>query len=529
MNIHPTICWNDAVNAAVLGVDRCGAATFLPTTPAPWSMRLTSVAHDGVEQLLSELASLAVYELAGRTPTADEAFAAIPVCTAKDRTCSRAAMQHLFEILHGGRKPLLTHWLAAAAAGGWHAPPEALPALLEIAATVDSDARREQLLAVAGDRGRWLAERNPRWQKLGESGPVGAVAGDWETDSRDQRLATLRRLRRLDRAAALQLVEGTWSSESAADRTAMLEQFAAGLHGGDEAWLEACLDDRSKQVRAVAAELLSRLPESALSRRMAVRAHASVRLVPGGGLLKKRPPTVEVTLTDEADAELKRDGVEPRAQRGMGAKASLLSQIAALAPLGTWLKHHQVVSDWIVAALQSEWGLPLLEGWLAACQSQRDADWASAMLSRICLQPANKGDSVDEQWRRQAIAQLVEVVPNNQASAVAARAAADRHADSTAVTPLLLACDFPWDESLSAAVIDYLHRHTRSPQAVYDPQLRQLITDVAPQRLATSLAGQLADQLGTPLESWSANFAAAVQELVSTVRFRREMLAALAP
>lgn len=529
MNFHPTTCWNDAVNAAVLGMDRCGAATFLPTTPAQWSMCTASTASNSAEQLLSELASLAVYELAGRTPTADKAVAAIPVCTAKDRICSRVAMQHLFEILHGGRKPLLTHWIAAAAAGGWHAPPEALPALLEIAAAVDSDARREQLLAAAGDRGRWLAECNPKWQKLGESGPVGAPADDWETDSRDQRLATLRRLRNLDRAAAQQLVEGTWISESAADRTAMLEQFAADLHADDEPWLEACLDDRSKQVRAVAAELLSRLPDSALSRRMAVRAQAIVRLVPGGGLLKKKPPRLEVTLTDEADAELKRDGVEPRAQRGMGAKASLLSQIAALAPLGAWLEHHQVTTDWVTAALQSEWGLPLLEGWLAACQRQRHADWASTMLSRVCLQPASKGDSVDEQWRRRAIAPLMEVVPNDQASAVVARAAADRHADSTAVTPLLLACDFPWDESLSEAAIDYLHRQIRSPQAVYDPQLRQLITDVAPQRLATSLADRLADQLGTPLENWSANFAAAVQELVSTVRFRREMLAALAP
>lgn len=529
MNIHPTTCWNDAVNAAVLGADRCGAATFLPATPAPWSMTQASAAHDGVEQLLSEIASLAVYELAGRTPTANEAFEAIPACTAKDRVCSRAAMQHLFEILHGGRKTLLAHWIAATAAGGWHAPPEALPELLDIAAADNHPHDGGQILAVAGERGRWLAECNPRWRKLWESVAVDAVAGDWETDARDQRLATLRRLRSLDRAAALQLVQGTWISESAADRTALLEQFAAGLQADDEPWLEACLDDRSKQVRTVAAELLARLPESALSQRMAVRAQASVQFVPGGGLFKKRPPTIEVTLTDEADAELKRDGVEPRAQRGMGAKASLLSQIAALAPLHVWLERHQVATDWVAAALQSEWGLPLLEGWLAACQSQCNAAWAAALLMQVCLPPVNKDDAVDEHWRRQAIAPLMEVLPNDQASVVAVRAATDRHADGAPVTPLLLACDFPWDESLSAAVIDYLHRHTRSPQAVYDPQLRQLITDVAPRRLATSSADRLTDQLGSPLENWSANFAAAVQELVSTVRFRREMLAALAP
>lgn len=529
MNLHPTACWNDAVNAAVLGLDRAGAATFLPTTPAPWSMMPASAANVGVDQLLSELASLAVFELAGRTPAADQPVEELTICDAEDRLCCRAAMQHLFEILHGGRKSLLPHWMAAAVAGGWHAPPETLPVLLDVAADVGNDAQLEQLLTVVGNRGRWLAEYNPRWRKLWETTTAGAGVEDWDADSRDNRLATLRRLRLSDRAAALRLVEGAWDSESAADRTALLEQFAHGLAADDEPWLESCLDDRSKQVRTVAAELLSRLPDSAFSRRMAERALASVAITPGGGLLKKKPPKIDVTLPDEADAELKRDGVEPRMQRGMGAKASLLMQIVALAPLRVWLQHKRDEAAWIAAAIHSEWGSSLLEGWLAACRSQRDATWASALLTHVCLAPTKKGEPVDEQWRRQAISPLMEVLPVDHATAVAARAAADPRSDNANVTALLLACDFPWDESLSAAVIDYLQRETRSSNAVYDSQLRQLITDAAPQRLATSLADLLADRLGTPVEGWSANFAAVMQELVSTVHFRREMLAALAP
>ncbi|MBL9165999.1 MAG: hypothetical protein JNL18_24975 [Planctomycetaceae bacterium] len=526
MNLHPTACWNDVVNAAILGFDRSGARACMPAGGSPWSLSSATAGDGSMESLLSEIATLAIYQSAGGLPSAAATPEEIPLCIADDRLCSRPATNHLFEILHGDRQKLLPHWVAAAVAGGWHAPPEALPRLLEIAINVRDDAELQALLAVTGDRGRWLAERRPHWKKLWQT--PDANAASWEVDSRDDRLALLRRLRLSDRAAAQQLVEAAWGSESAADRTTLLEQFAHGLAGDDEPWLESCLDDRSKQVRTTAAELLSRLPDSALSQRMTSRVHASLTLKPGGGLLKMKPPKIEATLPDAADAELKRDGVEPRAQRTLGEKASLLMQIVALAPLKVWRQHNQREADWIVAALHSEWGIALLEGWLAAVRIQRDGEWASALLAHVCLAPAVKDAPVDVQWRRQAILALMEVLPAEQAAAVAARAAGDPHSDHANVVAMLLACDFDWDDALSAAVIDFLQRATRATGAIYDPALRQLITDAAPMRLATRLADQLVDRLGVPLETWSPNFAAAVQDLISTVHFRREMFAALA-
>jgi predicted component of type VI protein secretion system len=262
---------------------------------------------------------------------------------------------------------------------------------------------------------------------------------------------------------------------------------------------------------------------------MAARILANVVLKPGGGLLKKKLPKIEATLPDAADAELKRDGVEPRAQRALGEKASLLMQIVALAPLQVWRQHDQLEADWIAAALHSEWGAALLEGWLAASRTQRNAAWASALLTNVCLIPAAKDAPVDEQWRRQAILPLMEVLPAEQAAAVAARAASDPQSDHANVVAMLLACDFDWDDSLSTAAIDFLQRATRAISAIYDVLLRQLITDAAPACLAIRSADQLANRLGTPVETWSPNFAATVQDLISTVYFRREMIAALAP
>jgi hypothetical protein len=220
MNLHPTACWNDVVNAAILGFERTGARACLPADGSPWSLSSAATANESMEHLLSEIAALAIYESAGRLPSVAATAEDIPLRSADDRLCSRSAMQHLLEILHGGRQKLLPHWVAAAAAGGWHAPPEALPRILEIAGDVRDDVELQLLLAVAGERGRWLAERHPLWKKLWQT--PDANAASWDVDSRDDRLALLRRLRLSDRTAAQQLVATAWGSESAADRTALL-------------------------------------------------------------------------------------------------------------------------------------------------------------------------------------------------------------------------------------------------------------------------------------------------------------------
>jgi hypothetical protein len=526
MAIHPTTRWHDLVNAGVLGFDRAGIAGLIPSEPGAWLMSGETNSEPALESVLSEVAPLAIYELAGRAPTADSSRALEAPCDDDDQICSDAATQHLMEILHGGRKTLLDEWLAAAVAGSWHASPETLPALLQLAAVGLGEGRRDKIMSVAGKRGRWLADFQPQWRQLWAET---ASPEEWETSSGDDRLTMLRRLRVVDRAAARELVQKTWDSESAAERVRLLEQFSHGLADDDEPWLEERLDDRSKQVRSAAAELLSQLLDSAFAQRMAERALGNIKIVPGGGLIRKKPAKVEVTLPDEADVALKRDGVEPRSQQGLGAKASLVSQIVGLAPLRVWQQSQIDAAGWIAAAFESDWAAALVDGWLAATCRQGNAYWAEALLTQVCLISAKKEDVVDDHWRRQAVAPLMEALTPVVAQEVATRAAGDKHADAVKVTTLLLACDFPWNEPLSVAAIDYLHRETRSINAVYDQLLRQLITDVAPKRLAPAVADRVAEQFGVPLEGWSANFAAAVQELVSTVRFRREMLAALRP
>ncbi|KOV93489.1 hypothetical protein ADK65_32715 [Streptomyces sp. NRRL B-1140] len=182
---------------------------------------------------------------------------------------------------------LLPQWLAVANARGFAPPPQLLPALLD-AARGRTDLR-PAALEFAGPRALWLARLNPDWRFALRSTPGGGTAlphpedGDrvrqlWQEGLFAERVALLSALRSREPAAARDLLATTWATERAEDRLMFLDSLRAGLGPDDEPFLEQALADRSRNVRATAAELLSALPGSALAGRMAVRAHACVAI-----------------------------------------------------------------------------------------------------------------------------------------------------------------------------------------------------------------------------------------------------------
>ncbi len=141
-----------------------------------------------------------------------------------------------------------------------------------------------------------------------ETTPAGAAQTVWQTGRKSTRSLLLRKLRETDPALALGLVASTWSEESAEERAAFLKMLAAGLSMADEPFLEDSLDDRSREVRRVAAGLLARLPGSRLVQRQLERAQACIKWKPGGFLRKAQ---IEVPAGNLDDGML-RVGVEPK-------------------------------------------------------------------------------------------------------------------------------------------------------------------------------------------------------------------------
>jgi len=485
------------------------AAAGIPTT--------SGTAPAGPAALLEAAATALTYRRAGTTPSrGHQPVRAAPAET--DRPLPAAAGARLLRLLTDGGTPggaqetqeLLAQWLAAAARHGGFVPPESLPALLD--AGRRNGAIRPALGRTAGHRGAWLAGMRADWRWLRDEAPGAADSADpdvWETGTAGARLAHLTRLRETDPAAARALLEGTWQTEAPEDRARLVTALDTGLSPADDPFLDQVLDDRRKEVREAALDLLQRLPGSALGRRMAERAEAAVRLEHrtfGRDRLVVSPP-------EELTPELRRDGIAAQPARGTGVQAWLLEEIIAGAPLGTWTAAFDRAPAAVVElARGNDWETPLLHGWAKAAIVQADSAWAVALV---------KNDSRESgAGLREAVRwDLHLLLP----PADLARIAADflRREDHLAHR-LLAVHPGAWPDELAIAVIETIAHRARTDKHSW--QLAELCRAAAlamPPAYATHIAA-LAEQLDQ--QPTDPSRIRPVAELARTLTFRHEML-----
>jgi len=367
---------DELVKVALVGTGRDSSPP--PAAGEPLDAALEAVKSGSAEaRLLGAAAIASAYERCGCTPIAAEHR---PQAATTDTLspCSPHAGQILSMLLADGgahKAPLVAEWLGHAVRAHRRAPHRLLPKLLDYAASRRDV--REQVAHVADARGQWLARQNPAWQ-FGVA-PTGDAAADWETGTGDQRLAALRALRERDPGRAADLLRATWDQDAADDRAAFVEQFATRLSAADEPLLEFALDDKSKRVRAAAAELLARLPESAFVRRMTGRAVALIKYAPPKGRAKQG--VIEVTLPAEPfDESLTRDGIVEKPTEQIGRRQWWLLQILSLVPVGAWTKAWGVTPEECIAATAGEFKDVLVRGWLASATRLADVPWIKAIL-----------------------------------------------------------------------------------------------------------------------------------------------------
>ena len=281
---------------------------------------------------------------------------------------------------------LLPQWLALANARGFAAPPQSLPALLD-AARARTDLR-PAALAFAGPRALWLARLNPEWRfalrsaagggaALPEAAEADRVRRLWEEGLFAERVALLTAVRARNPRAARELLESTWATERAEDRLMFLDSLRSGLDAEDEPFLERALSDRSRTVRATAAELLSALPASALAGRMASRAGSCVAVDRLRGT-----PAIVVEAPHECDAGMERDGVVPKPPAGRGERSWWLGQLVEAAPLDCWRQRFggRSAEEIVALPVADDWRKELHAAWCRAAVRQRDPGWSRALL-----------------------------------------------------------------------------------------------------------------------------------------------------
>ncbi|SDJ49673.1 hypothetical protein SAMN05192558_11829 [Actinokineospora alba] len=413
--------WDELVAAALLGTRR----RVVHTEGLPESVRaLVPENEDPATRLLTAAALMAGYRRAGRVPETG----GLPVQAAAED--SRAvipavARRRLDRMLSGDHTDLLGDWLDLVRRTDLRLPPERLPILAELART--RHALRSPFAEVAGARGGWLGALNPEWSYLADH--RSDIADVWRYGDTDQRVRWLRETFAADPAAAGEALARDWSAEPAANRVRFL-RAVRDLVGDD--FLEAALDDRAQEVRALAADILAGRPASAFAARMAERLRALVTVADA---------TITVRLPTTRDDSMARDGVPAAPARG-GQRTAWLRHIVAAAPLAGWERNP---ADLLGMPVQGCDPGILLEAWAAAAARQRDVAWARALLTTDDLTTPET-------------AALVNVLPAaERARTVAELGGARKSAD---LAELVVALPAPWPVDLGNALLDWLAGHT---------------------------------------------------------------------
>ncbi|WDV53975.1 DUF5691 domain-containing protein [Streptomyces coeruleorubidus] len=436
---------------------------------------------------------------------------------------------------------LLPQWLAAANARGFAPPPQVLPALLD-AARGRTDLR-PAALEFAGPRALWLARLNPDWRFALRSTPGGGAALPhledddsvrqlWQEGLFAERVALLSALRSREPAAARELLATTWTTERAEDRLMFLDSLRTGLGPDDEPFLEQALADRSRNVRATAAELLSALPGSALAARMAVRAEACVAIdhtqptraagVAAASGATVATPTITVEAPHECDPGMERDGVVAKAPAGRGERSWWFGQLVEAAPLGTWSRRlgGRTPREIVALPVTDDWQGELHAAWCRAAVRQRDAEWSRALLGEPSAPEAGGPGAVSLAERAKLLGTLDAA---ERAEWVAGFIAT--HGLSEAFQ-LLGVCAVPWAPPLGRAVVDALNI---ARDAGSYPWSFSGVMGLAERCLDPSESGRLDALLAVPDEPENASpgaggyWAEAFQRLVTTLRLRAAM------
>lgn len=518
-----SVQWDELLKTALLGTERASAVAT--SHPDPQLAALLQQQKDQTQEaaLLTAAALISSYESSGMIAgTAGDL--SLSSCAQDDRPrCGTGAASYLRRIFGGQFLFLLPEFLLEVHAAKKRMPEELLPELLE-AARKDSSIRAA-VAAVIGQRGEWLAKLNQDWNFIGAQ----ITREQWETGTRADRLALLHQLRQSAPREAVVLLQSTWAADAPEDRAAFIAELQHALTMEDEPFLEAALDDRRKEVRKQAAELLMRLPQSALVERMWQRVSPLLRMKESAGSKLKKllgKPVLEVTLPQQCDAAMQSDGVDLKPPQGTGEKAWWLQQMVRAVPPQRWERHLQLTAEQCVAAFnESEFYTALLPASADAAWRHKDPRWAKAVLEAGMARGKEAGPIPVPGSNWEILLEAVEVMNPGERDALIIRTL-DRHsnmADLTWGTKLLHSCPGPWSELLGRSFLNVLRSMTQQMSAgKVSPYWHGLgdLNDLAC-RMPVSLTEEA--QHGWPEDAPAKTWFRPIQTVIEVLQFRSKM------
>lgn len=424
----------------------------------------------------------------------------------------RAASATLDRLLTDPDAGLIEEWCRLANAARQRVPDAAAPAVLDWWARQPQ--RSPEVFRALGTRGAWFAGLNPAWKKPVVSSDVPADAESrWEVGTGPERAALLQTVRRGEPARALAMVKSTWDTDGADDRRRFIEVLAAAPRAEEEAFLEACLDDRSKLVRREAARALTRLPGSALRGRMNERAAAIIRTeTQRKGLLRRQVVKITLTPPHDFDKAWERDGLEEQVAGGKGKRAWWMRQILAAADLLVWTRASGLPpAETLEAAREDDFYADAFMAILEAAGVMNpppDLAWAKALLAEAAGRKDLSWESLAPLWASRAQA---------ESEALRLEAAGVERFTPSVRWRLLGSDERPWSPAFSGRALALLK--ASAGKKIEGWELWAGL-DQASRLVAVEAAGALEDVVGSLHEK---DMPDGIRKILDRVRLRADM------
>jgi hypothetical protein len=503
--------WEEILSTALVGTGQQDL-TISPADDALGGLLHQLDLADRESAVLSAAGVVALWRKAGYQPVTHNQPLSPPCEPDSLPRCRPEAGQSLRLMLLGHYKEVLPEWLAALAQAGRRVSEEDLPGLLDLG--LSQPHLRQLISPVLGRRGQWLAAQNPDWVYATDR----AEETIWQEGSSAERLFLLQRLRVEKPTQARDLLASTWPQEAAKDRAVYLGTFAAGLSMADEPFLEDLLDDRSKEVRRTAADLLAHLPESRLVQRMLERVKPLLEFKPAKLLRKAQ---IEVILPETCDEHILRDGIDPKPPRHLeeiGQKAWQLQQLISAVPPHYWSQLWRKTPAEIIAAVPPDWRSTLWPGLATAARRSKDIGWVEALLAvwpkPNAFMEGLLGILTPEQREAYALAAL--------------QTESDPLKNETLASTALRHCQHTWSVALTRAVLREVHQHIAGNKSKDWQNYWRLQAGfisfahhIPPELLAEVSAGW-----PKQASNWS-QWEGTVEEFLSILQFRHDMLQAM--
>ncbi|MFK7951167.1 MAG: DUF5691 domain-containing protein [Saprospiraceae bacterium] len=393
-------------------------------------------------------------------------------------------------------------------------PPEALPQVLN-KCVVDSELW-EAIKSAVGERGKWLALQHPEWKNL----VTQPKFENWDIGTKAERLSLLQFLRKQNPQKAVELIESTWTEDSFQDRKYFLDTLHTNLSENDEDFLESCLNDRRKEVREVAAYLLSKIENSALNERLFQEA---LQLIEVKSRMFKKPKLI-ITIPEKFKKEWKRDGIQEKShQFQFGQKANWLGQIIQKIPPQKWDEHFKTSSsETLDIFLRSDWSELLLQALVNATGEHGNSFFAEAILT-FWIKKRNKN-----RFQNVSIQPLFKAVSKslfNKMCLLELKQSKGYLDDSEDIIILLMAYGdkYTWEDSLAKAfyfnLTNWLSTESRSWHGWhYRTILKKMVFQIRPQ-----LHKELIKELPMNSQVWS-NWQKDFEAFFTILQFRKEMI-----